>query len=270
MKNKLVLVIAILVGILAFWLSARYLHNERKKLYEGAVKIKVIAAAGNLTAGTELINEDLGLKSVYKSAVGSNVFLPEDLDKILGKKLKISVKKGSPIMWSQVDMPRIRQLGLADAITYNDSPTERSPDFVAYDENKVQDGNRRAVTVAIAGAAALAGMVRPNDYVDVIAVYTKPSPTNPQITEQIAQTILTRVKVLAIGQKIGTQIQDPNARTTASGMVTFDVETQLAAEKLVFMQQMGTLYLTLRHPANIDVSKPAGRIDIERMENSAF
>ena len=122
-----------MVGIIAFWLSARYLDRERDKLYAGAEKIQVIAAARDLPAMTVLETDDLGVKTVYKSAVGENVFLPGDLQRIKGKRLNYLVKKGSPVMWSQVDMPREVASGLAPVIKTRN----------------------RAVSISISGAPAI-------------------------------------------------------------------------------------------------------------------
>jgi pilus assembly protein CpaB len=177
MKNKLVLVVALLVGILAFWMSARYLASERAKLYEGAVKIKIIAASKDLTAMTELTREDLGIISVYKSAVGDNVFLPEDADRVIGKRLKYPLKKNEPLWWTHVDMPRDIQTGLAPVIRKG----------------------RRALSIAISGAAAVSGLVKPNDHVDVLGTFTFPSRTNPNQVESVTLTLIQDLTVLAPG-----------------------------------------------------------------------
>jgi hypothetical protein len=38
-KQKLVLLISIAVGILAFWMTGRYLQNEYNRIHRGARKI---------------------------------------------------------------------------------------------------------------------------------------------------------------------------------------------------------------------------------------
>ncbi len=245
MKNKLVLIIAVLVGILAFWLSARYLHNEREELYKGAVKVQVIAAARDLPAMTVIKSEDLGMRMVYKNAVGENVFLAEDFQKIKGKRLKYPVRKGSPIMWSQVDMPREQQSGLAPIIKTRN----------------------RAISIAISGAAAVSGLVRPNDHVDVLGTFTFPSPTNPQQLESVTLTLMQNVTILATGTQIA-GVEDPQAGRAQQGFssVTFEVSPE-EAELLVFAQQTrGQLYLTLRNPDDIYSKENLPSVNFDYLE----
>ena len=246
MKNKLVLVIALLVGILAFWLSARYLSNERAKLYEGAVKIKVIVAKTDIPAMTELKSTDLAMKSVYKSAVGDNVFLPSDVDRIKGKRLKYPLKRGEPVWWSHVDMPRHVQSGLAPVIRKG----------------------RRALSVAISGAAAVSGLIKPNDHVDVLGTFTFPSTTHPDQVESATLTMIQNLTVLATGSQLARQSTESGREQQAGySMVTFEV-TMEQAEILVFAQQTrGQLYLSLRNPDDVSEKLDLPSVNFEYLES---
>ena len=242
MKNKLILVVAILVGVLAFWMSARYLDKERDALYKGAVKIKVIVAKRDLPAMTVLSVDDLAINSVYKSSVGDNVFRVEDLNKITGKRLKYPIKRGEPMWWTHVDMPRDLQSGLSPIIK------TRS----------------RAVSISISGAAAVSGLVKPNDHVDVLGTFTFPSRTNPQQVESVTLTLMQNVSVLATGQKLARQSTEAGeAQQGGYSTVTFEVSPR-EAEILVFAQQTrGQLYLTLRNPDDIysEIELPSVNFD---------
>ncbi|VGO21497.1 Flp pilus assembly protein CpaB [Pontiella sulfatireligans] len=246
MKNKLVLLVAVMIGIVAFWLSARYLDKERDKLYAGAVKIQVIVAARDLPAGAVLTREDLGLLSVYKSAVGGNIFLPEDLNKIEGKRLKYPVKRKAPLMWSQVDMPRTSASGLAPIIK------KRS----------------RAISIAISGAQAVSGLVKPNDHVDVLGTFTFPSPTNPQQVESVTLTLMQNVSVLATGMQIaGQEVADGRVQQGGYNAVTFEVSPR-EAELIVFAQQTrGQLYLSLRNPDDIYYEDQLPSVNFDYLES---
>ncbi len=253
MKNKTLLVLAILLGALAFIMNARYLKREHDKLYADAQEIQVLAAARDLTAGTEIQisgeNADIGVITVYKKAVGDNALLPSDLHRLAGKKLRHSLKKKDPVWWSHVDMPRQERLGLSGKIQYEDS---RGRD------------NYRALSVPISGAAAVSGMIRPGDYVDILGTFTMPSAINPQMTEQITTTVFPKVKVLAVGTHTGTELE--MVRSGGGSTITFEVEPEVA-EIIVFAQHAGTLYLTLRHPDNPDTSTPGTRIDFQTLES---
>lgn len=246
MKNKLVLVVALLVGILAFWLSARYLAKERAKLYEGAVKIKVIVAKRDIAAMTELTRDDLVLNDVYKSAVGDNVFLPEDAERVLGKRLKHPLRKNEPLWWTHVDMPREIESGLAPVI---------------------QKG-KRALSIAISGAAAVSGLVKPNDHVDLLGTFTFPSRTNPNQTESVTLTLLQDVTVLATGSNLARQNTEAGSETRSGySMVTFEVSTH-EAEILVFAQQTrGQLYMSLRNPNDVSHQAAFPSVNFDYLES---
>lgn len=253
MKNKTLLLLAILLGALAFIMNSRYLRNERNKLYKGAVKIQVLAAARDLPAGTELKisgeNADIGVVSVYKSAVGNNVLLPSDLNRLAGKKLRHSLKRKEPVWWSHVDMPRNERTGLSSSIQYDSMGRD----------------NYRAISVPISGAAAVSGMINPGDYVDILGTFSMPSKNNPQLTEQVTTTLFPKVKVLAVGNKTGNDL--PMMGSASGGStITFEVEPDVA-EIIVFAQHSGSLYLTLRHPDNPDTTTPGVRIDFDTLES---
>ena len=256
MKNKMLLLLAILLGALAFIMNTRYLRTERDKLYKGAVKIRVLAAARDLPAGTEINfsgdNGDIGTISVYKSAVGDNVLLPSDLNRLAGKKLRHSLKKNEPVWWSHVDMPREMKSGLSTSIQYDSMGRD----------------NYRALSVPISGAAAVSGMSKPGDYVDILGTFSMPSKTNPQLTEKITSTLFPKVKVLAVGSKIGndSNMFRSSSASSSGSTITFEVEPDVA-EIIVFAQHSGQLYLTLRHPDNPDTSVPGVRIDFDTLES---
>ncbi len=245
MMNKLILVVAILVGVLAFWMSASYLDKERDELYAGAEKIQVIAAASDLPAMTVLESKDLGLRWVFKRAVGENVFLLADFKRLVGKRLKHPVAKNAPIMWSQVDLPRGLQDGLAPIIKKRN----------------------RAVSLSISGAAAVSGLVKPNDHVDVLGTFTFPSRTNPQQVESVTLTLMQNVSVLATGQRLARQSTESGAvQQSGYSTVTFEVSPR-EAEILVFAQQTrGQLYLTLRNPDDIYAESTLPSVNFDYLE----
>ncbi|VGO17103.1 hypothetical protein PDESU_05698 [Pontiella desulfatans] len=241
MKNKLIMAVAILVAVLAFLMNWNYLRKERDALYEGAVKVKVIVAKRDLPAMTMLAIEDLALREEFKSAVGRNAFYEDDLDALLGKKLLYPVKRSDPLLWSQVDMPRKLKSGLSPVI----------------------EKGKRAISLSIAGAQAVSGLVQPNDNVDIIGTFTFPSRTNPKAVESVTLTLMQNVSVIATGAQIAGQ--DNRNRQGGGGYstVTFAV-TPREAELLVFAQQTrGQLYLSLRNPEdrNYETELPSVNFD---------
>lgn len=247
MKNKLTIFVALLFGVLAFWMSNRYLQNERDQLYKGAIKISVIVAKKDLPALSELRTEDLATKQVYKSAVGDNVFLPEDVNRLLGKKLKYSLKRGEPVWWTHVDLPQGKeQDGLAPVI----------------------EKRKRALSIAISGASAVSGLVKPNDHVDILGTFSFPSKTEEGMMESVTLTLMQNVTVLATGDQLARQTTETGSTQQAGySMMTFEVSPR-EAELLVFAQQTrGQLYLSLRNPDDIYYEATLPSVNFEYLES---
>ena len=244
MKNKLIMAVAILIAGLAFLMNWNYLQKEKAALYEGAVKVKVIVAKRDLPSMTQLVIEDLALREEFKSAVGRNAFYEDDLDALLGKKLLYSVKRSDPLLWSQVDMPRRIRSGLSQAI----------------------EKGKRAISLSIAGAPAVAGLVQPNDNVDIIGTFTFPSRTNPKQVESVTLTLMQNVSVIATGARIAGQESSNRDRQAGYSTVTFAV-TPREAELLVFAQQTrGQLYLSLRNPDDRNFEEELPSVNFDYIE----
>jgi pilus assembly protein CpaB len=232
--------VAVLVAGLAFLMNWSYLRKEREALYEGAAKVKVIVPKRDLPSMTMLTLEDLALNEVFKSSVGANAFYEDDLDSLLGKKLLYTVKRGDPLLWSQVDMPRRIRSGLSPVI----------------------EKGKRAVSLSIAGAQAVSGLVQPDDHVDILGTFTFPSRTNPKQVESITLTLMQNVSVIATGSQIAGQ-RSRDGRSGGYSTVTFAVSPR-EAELLVFAQQTrGQLYPSLRNPddRNFESELPSVNFD---------
>ena len=71
MKQKLVLFIAVIAGIAAFWLTGQYLKSERDRIRSSVAMDTVIATKRAFPAGTVIHESDLGLLDVPKGSVSS-------------------------------------------------------------------------------------------------------------------------------------------------------------------------------------------------------
>lgn len=244
MKNKLIFLVAILIGGLAFMLNWQYLSKERAALYAGAEKVKIIVAQRDLPASTVLTIDDLALNDVFASNVGRDAFFETDLDSLLGKKMKYSARRGDPLRWSQVDMPRRTKTGLSHTI----------------------EKGKRAISLSIAGAPAVSGLVQPNDNVDIVGTFTFPSRTNPKNVESVTLTLMQNVTVIATGAQIAGQSSNGRGSQGGYSMVTFEVSPR-EAEVLIFAQQTrGQLYLTLRNPDDIYYEEELPSVNFELIE----
>ncbi len=250
MKQKVILGVAILVGLLAFWLTHRYLQAERDKLYAGAEKVRTIVAARDLAADTVLRVEDLGTKSVYKTAIGGQAVLPVDLDQVLGKRLRYAIRRSDPLLWSYVDIPERLRSGLAPMIKTG----------------------MRAISLSVGGDAAVSNLVQPNDRVDILGTFTFPSRTQAGQMETVTLTMLQDVSVLATGQRLAKSesMVNPAFEGRMGGYSTVTLEVTLReAELLVFAQHMkGQMTLALRNPEDVGFEQDIPEVNFQHMESS--
>lgn len=250
MKQRMVLIISTVMGLLAFWLTREYfqarldaIERERNRILSSVRQTDVVAAGRDLPAGTLVLRKDLKLKPSFERDISKDTILPEDVDQIAGKKLKISMSRGDTLMWSYVDVPYRPGSGLAPMI---------SPKM-------------RAISISIGGAAAVSGLIRPNDRVDVLGSFMLPSRSNPQQLEAVTLTVLQDVSVIAVGQMLGKAGEGGRASAGYS-TVTFEV-TPREAELLAFTENMkGRLTLTLRNPGDPDYVSTLPTVNFEMLE----
>lgn len=251
MKQKFVLVASVLFGLAAAFLSWTWIRSKegdyqrlRSELIGRAAKIKVVAAARNLPKGTVLQLADLGQMEVFESAVRGHAVLPEDYLRIVGRKLEHAVERGAAIFWSDIEGGQTGYKGLA---------------------HDIQPG-MRAVSIAVSGAPAVSGMVRPNDTVDVLGTFVFSAAEAPDASELVTLTVLQNVTVLATGMETAKTLNPLQRNPGAYSTVTLEV-TPREAEVLVFAQQMrGRLALTLRNPADVHFEREMPRVDFQRIE----
>ncbi len=256
MKQKILLVISVVAGLLAMFLTQQYLSaNNRKvekrlaELDRRYAKIGVLAVERDLPAGTILQRSDIKVLDVVASSVRGHAVPEQDLRLILGRKTIAPLQAASPIYWSDLEGGDPSRNGLAGDITHR----------------------MRAISINVSGAAAVSGMVRPNNRVDVIGTFTFPSKTSPGEMELVTMTILQDVTVLACGRETA-KSQAGNSRNGESSgggsysTVTLEV-TPREAEMLVFAEQIkGRLALALRNSDDVDYEKELPRVNFEKIE----
>ena len=239
MRQVVILAVSFLIGIAAFVVTHLYLRGElaqierqRQAIEAGIQKVKVLVAGRALPAGTVLSLADVAQKSVPRSGLSSEPVLPEDFDRVDGRKLLFAVEKEAPLLWAFVDSPYKPGAGLA--------PTIRK--------------RMRAISISVGGSAAVSGLVQPNDRVDVLGTFSLPAPTAQGEMETATMTVLQNVTVLATGTQLGNAEigEGGRARAQGYGTVTLEVSPE-EAELLAFSEYMkGRLTLSLRNPADVD------------------
>jgi pilus assembly protein CpaB len=118
----------------------------------------------------------------------------------------------------------------------------------------------RAVSIDISPERGVSGFILPNDHVDVLLTrHDKEAEKNSPGSEfLISETILTDVRVLAIGKTVEGK---PGEHTVDGSVATLEL-TPAEAERLSLARQLGTMSLSLRSLVD------AGRHDAARRSNA--
>ena len=113
----------------------------------------------------------------------------------------------------------------------------------------------RAVSTDISPERGVGGFVLPNDHVDVILTRRDKDAeaSNGGIEVQVSETILTNVRVLAIGKTV----EEKSGQTNVDGTIATLELTPAMAERLALAHQLGTLSLALRSLVDSGTQKQA-------------
>ena len=234
MKEKLIPIVSVVVGLLAFGLTWKYLHDNdkdlerrRQELYRGAQQIKVMVTTTDIPKGTILKHQDLNRRPEYMRIVGDRAVMHKDGASLLGRKTTRSLDKGEWIAWSDIEGGVAAVHGLAPIIK----------------------SGMRAISLSVGGASAVSGMVQPDNRVDILGTFSFPSKTEPGQMETVTITVLQDVTILATGQTLAKTRAKKQRYAKAGSYSTVTVEvTPREAELLVFAQQtQGRLTLSLRN-----------------------
>ncbi len=254
MKDKLIPIMSVVIGLLAFFLTYKYLKIGQDKLAEqwtqlenAMQKIEVVIALEDIPGGTTISKKDIGRKYFYKTAVSKEAVTPQDAPRILGKKTMYQINIGDIVSWDLIEGGSPAQKNLSSMIT----------------------PGMRAISIPVGGASAVSGMVRPNDRVDVLGTFTFPSKTVPGQMEMTTLTILQDVTIMATGQKTADQALFGSRNTGSDNysLVTIEV-TPREAELLVFAQQtQGRLTLSLRNAMDVHYEQDLPSINFEHLQN---
>ena len=252
MKNKVVLIVAVLFGLLAAFLTRTYLStktDEFKKLTDrfNATHgtIDALCFKKDVPGGATLSREVIGKLTVPAAGLRGQAISEEDFSKVEGRKILLGHRTGDILFWSDIEGGNPVSGGLAGDIRRK----------------------MRAISINVSGAAAVSGMVKPNDHVDVIGTFSFPKPApdgKTVIQELVTCTILQNVLVLATGKETA-KATVPLFASGSYSTVTLEV-TPREAEMLVFAEQIkGRLVLSLRNRNDTSYEKELPQVDFAKI-----
>ncbi len=183
---------------------------------------EVLVAAADLPMGQALKPEDLRWQTWPEQAVSSGFLVrgtaPRALEDAVGSIVRTSMLANEPIRPEKL--------------------VKGGSGFMS----AILPAGMRAVAIVTdrGGSSSAGGFVLPNDYVDVIRTYREDAASGS--SEQISETLLTNVRVLAIGQVV----QERNGTNVVTGETATLALTPAQAEVITLAQKVGQLSLALR------------------------
>ena len=201
MRKMLPLIIGIIMALAATYLVKIYTDQQRSEFIAEtnrklakiqAEQVPVLVAAKDMAKGTVLDKN-----SVSVAIVTSQYVQPQaatSLDRVAGMLTVVPISKGEQITLNKL-------IAVKDASSSSSSLAMATPI------------GKRAVTISVDSISAVGGMIRPGDYVDVVAMVVVPVTTTQgkQATQATSVSLFQNVLVLAIGQDISSAPQDASA-----------------------------------------------------------
>lgn len=252
MKQKVILAISVILGLLAAFMTASYiaareraLQAEKDAFNRRNRTVDVVVLAKDLPAGTVLSSDDLGVLAFPERALREQAIRPEGnvALRLIGRTLAVGVSARQPLQWSDLEGGAPDNRGLAGMLR----------------------PKMRALSISVSAVTSVSNMVRPSDHVDVLGTFSLPSKTVPGAVELVTMTILQDVLVLATGQDTAESYQGGNNNYS---LVTLEVSPH-EAEVLTFAEQMrGRLTLSLRNPEELHYEKELPQVNFEQIRAS--
>ena len=226
MRQKLLLLGAVLFGLLAFVLTYRQLEAEKRRIMGDSETVVLIRITRNMVENEEIRETDVARYPVRRSREGrgfSREIPWREVSRVIGRRLESSMT-ANQILLSTDLKPLTRRQGFTGVI---------------------QSG-WRAVSIPVDPVSSVNNLVQPGDNVDVIGTFRFPDVRGDAALDTITLTILQDVKVLAVGNRWGAAAFDPAAAGRSYGTVTLQLFPE-EVEMIVFAAQKGRLTLSLRN-----------------------
>jgi pilus assembly protein CpaB len=216
--NKRVIMVALVMAFFTTFLIYVYIKKMTTKP-DVIQYINVYVAAKTLPPKTKIVDSDLKQVKITSEYLNSKAVLNKS--DIVGKRLKDSIIEGEQILGDRL---------------VDESNMELAFSLPA---------GKRAVSINVNEQLEVANLLRPGDFVDVLASFQRveeEDKLNKYVYPEITKIILQDVQVLALGQDLTI---DETKKTELPKTVTLAVTPQ-EAEKLVYASEFATLRLALR------------------------
>jgi len=221
--NRRALLIALTFAVLGVVLLVLYQQRFVAEA-SGGEKIKLIIAVKPIEHGKVIAEDMLATREVPLAYVEDRAIKDIEKAKILGLRVGNTVEAQQTLMWT-------------DLVTSNEDRRDLS--------SLVQPGSR-AVSISMNKEASSVILIRPGDYVDVVAVMTQGNSD-----QKVAVVLLQRVLVLATGLDTSPDAFQQRSGNPGSSEYAALLTLSLPvteAQLLALAQERGRLAVVLRNP----------------------
>lgn len=227
MRQKMLLLGAILFGLLAFAMTYHQLEAEKRRIMGDSETVYLIALTRQMGPGEEIMQTDVTRKEVRRSREESGMFSSREIpwsevSRVIGRQLEVSMAPGQILQNTDL------------------KPVSQRQGFTGV----IQRG-LRAVAIPVDPVTSVNNLVQPNDNVDVIGTFRFPDVRGDTLLDTVTLTLLQNVKVLAVGNRWGAAALDPTG-SRSYGTVTLLLYPD-EVEMMIFASQKGKLSLALRN-----------------------
>ena len=246
MKQKILMLAAVFFGVLAFIFTYQQIKQERAKIMSSAVRVRLIRMKSDMSEGDKLMETDIEMFEGMRFAGSANNTLEipwERRSDVIGSPLRAGVRRGDILTWRD----------------FKQVFTKERTGLVAQTRS-----GWRAISIPVSSVTSVSGLIRPNDFVDVIGTFHFPDTRGDSSLDTVTMTILQRVKVLATGTDIGYAQQNgaPNTSVVSRSYSSVTLElTPKEVEMIIFAQQKGSLTLSLRSYEDPNITTDVQSVD---------
>lgn len=253
-KQRIILIMGIVLAAVVVFLIKFYLDQQRRVVEDEAARkvariqenqTSVLVAKQDIPKGAPLSPDLFEPKIVPKEYV-----VPQAVtsgDRVSGMVAVAPIVKGEQIALTKLTFPREAHAGGGGLA-------------------EVTPVGKRAITINVDNMASVAGMVRPGDYVDILALIPVPSvsATGREVNQPATVPLFQNILILAVGQQINTVTSaeeesgrydkgqqqpkpQPSPQPQVSSLITLALAPQ-EANLAAFVQEQGKFRLILRSP----------------------
>ncbi|MGI6225732.1 MAG: Flp pilus assembly protein CpaB [Peptococcales bacterium] len=219
MRNKIVIIIALVFGLLTTYLVLSYIQDVEAALDENEY-VEIVVANQDILANTQISASMISMKKIpfqYTHALEIT-----DKSEVIGNILTVPINLGESILKNQVIAPGDQKEGLAYLVPKG----------------------KRALTIPVDEVSGISGLIKPGDRVDVIGTVAIGEDNPKTYTLMVLQDI----EVLATGK-----LMDKNSAETNTQVETKTITlavTLSEAKPLMMASQRGVIRLMLRSPVD--------------------